>query len=58
MYLTDSENKLTVYEINTFNTIFDNQLPASFLDFYLKIMEDILIKIKMVIRLCLAGLTL
>lgn len=36
MYLTDSENKLTVYEINAFNTIFDNKLPASFLDLYLK----------------------
>jgi len=36
MYLTDSENKLTVYEINAFNSSFDNHLPASFLEFYLK----------------------
>ncbi len=36
MCLTGSENKLTVYEINAFNTSFDNHLPASFLDFYLK----------------------
>lgn len=36
MCLTGSENKLTVYEINAFNTSFDNHLPASFFDFYLK----------------------
>ena len=36
MYLTDSENKLTVDEINAFNAYFDHHLPASFLDFYLK----------------------
>lgn len=36
MYLTDSENKLTVDEINAFNAYFDHHIPASFLDFYLK----------------------
>lgn len=36
MYLTDSEKKLTVDEINAFNAYFDYHLPSSFLDFYLK----------------------
>ncbi|HGH4621859.1 TPA: SMI1/KNR4 family protein [Enterobacter cloacae] len=36
MYLTASEYKLTVDEINAFNAYFDHHLPTSFLDFYLK----------------------
>ncbi|MEB5959508.1 SMI1/KNR4 family protein [Enterobacter sichuanensis] len=36
MYLSDSENKLTIYEINDFNASFDDRLPMSFLNFYLK----------------------
>lgn len=58
MYLTDSEYKLTVGEINAFNAYFDHHLPTSFLDFYLKIMAGILMIMKKIIRLCLAVLTL
>ncbi|WP_379934744.1 SMI1/KNR4 family protein [Enterobacter sichuanensis] len=36
MYLSDPENKLTIYEIIDFNASFDGRLPMSFLNFYLK----------------------
>ena len=36
MYLSDTEQKLTREEMASFNALFDNILPQSFLDFYLE----------------------
>ncbi|MDF7759016.1 SMI1/KNR4 family protein [Kosakonia cowanii] len=36
MYLSDTEQKLTREEMASFNALFDNLLPQSFLDFYLE----------------------
>jgi len=36
MYLLDSEKTLSVIEMDSFNAFFDNDLPDSFKDFFLK----------------------